>query len=174
MQGRSREERAVLNENTEHTVEARESTAPAESANLAVSRLRGCSAPELLLHRTVRCTTAYRVPWCCRAISAGQSPYGQSDEQRPCKIRMFCGRMLRGTGSRISQASASRMERTGSDLTKCFTRENSFRQKWQKTYAFRQDGLCALFAHSPGHKGNAYTSSGAYTYSSDSYSTFGS
>ena len=26
----------------------------------------------------------------------GNHIHGQSDEQRPCKIRMFCGRMLRG------------------------------------------------------------------------------
>ena len=84
----------------------------------------------------------------------GNHIHGQSDEQRPCKNKDVLRQdAARNPAAEYRRRAPAEMERTGNDLTKCFTRENSFRQKWRKAYAFRQDGLCALFAHSPGHKG---------------------
>ena len=90
-----REERAVLNENAEHTVER-------GKVQHRQNRKLGGQQVEDVQHQNRSCIEQCAVRQLIAYLGVaeryqqGNHIHGQSDEQRPCKIRMFCGRMLRG------------------------------------------------------------------------------
>ena len=90
-----REERAVLNENAEHTVER-------GKVQHRQNRKLGGQQVEDVQHQNRSCIEQCAVRQLIAYLGVaeryqqGNHIHGQSDEQRPCKITMFCGRMLRG------------------------------------------------------------------------------